>query len=75
MFYVMHRVCLQQCKVLLLCYQTVSLQNRNFRTEMIPVVDCRNNILGASNQILHAIETVGFVYLKNFGISSSEVKI
>jgi len=40
---------------------------------MIPIVDCDGNVSGKSDEIFNAIENVGIVYLKNFGIPFQEV--
>lgn len=40
---------------------------------MIPVIDCHNDILKNGKEIFDAISTVGFVYLKNYGISELQV--
>lgn len=40
---------------------------------MIPVVDCVGDVIGHGREIFDAISTVGFVYLKNFGMNELEV--
>ncbi len=42
---------------------------------MIPVVDCKGDIRAAGSDIFRAVSTVGFVYLKDFGIPSEKVRL